>query len=75
MRHEEKLDELWRITEKPHEYIPFPVPVSVENPKTKEFEIVRTSVLPGLLTMIIVLLIIITIRIIRLLYYYYILIM
>mmetsp|Transcript_4719 Transcript_4719/g.13781 ORF Transcript_4719/g.13781 Transcript_4719/m.13781 type:complete len:630 (-) Transcript_4719:124-2013(-) len=49
MRHEEKLDELWRITEKPHEYIPFPVPVSVENPKTKEFEIVRTSVLPGLL--------------------------
>mmetsp|Transcript_43993 Transcript_43993/g.113713 ORF Transcript_43993/g.113713 Transcript_43993/m.113713 type:complete len:630 (-) Transcript_43993:171-2060(-) len=49
MRHEEKLDELWRTVAEPHEYVPFPVPVSVANSSTKEFEIVRTSVLPGLM--------------------------
>lgn len=35
--------------ENPKEYVPAPVPVELTNPKTKEFEIVRTSLLPGLL--------------------------
>jgi len=32
-----------------HEYDPSSLPVGLSNPKTKEFEIVRTSLLPGLL--------------------------
>eukprot|EP00928_Gymnodinium_smaydae_P078657 TRINITY_DN62763_c0_g1_i1.p2 TRINITY_DN62763_c0_g1~~TRINITY_DN62763_c0_g1_i1.p2 ORF type:complete len:631 (+),score=187.25 TRINITY_DN62763_c0_g1_i1:105-1997(+) len=49
MRRAEKPEDLWRIVARPHEYSDTLVPVAVSNPKTKDFEIVRTSVLPGLL--------------------------
>merc|ERR1719401_1704920 len=49
LRREEKHEELWRIVAKPHEYSGSSVAVSVKDPKTKEFEIVRTSILPGIL--------------------------
>jgi len=54
MRREEKqgaalAEQLVRSTERPHEYNPCAVPVSISNPKTKDFEIVRTSMIPGIL--------------------------
>jgi len=49
MRREEKEAELWRVVARPHEYSPCLTAVSIQNPKTKDFEIVRTSVLPGML--------------------------
>lgn len=49
MRREEKPEELWRPVAKPNEYCTTSSAVSLSNPKTKDFEIVRTSVLPGIL--------------------------
>lgn len=49
MRRVEKPEELWRPVAQPHEYFPEAVSVAVSNPKTKDFEIIRTSVLPGIL--------------------------
>merc|ERR1712014_543007 len=49
MRHEEKLEELWRPVARPNEYSTSLAAVKISNPKTKDFEIVRTSVLPGIL--------------------------
>lgn len=49
MKREEKPEELWRIVKKPHEYSSGFLPVSVRDSSTKEFEIVRTTMLPGLL--------------------------
>jgi len=45
MRHEKKEED----TVRPHEYKMDLPSVAISNPKTKEFEIVRTSVLPGVL--------------------------
>mmetsp|Transcript_32995 Transcript_32995/g.83761 ORF Transcript_32995/g.83761 Transcript_32995/m.83761 type:complete len:629 (-) Transcript_32995:143-2029(-) len=49
MRREEKPEDLWRLVSRPHEYAETLLSVSVKDPKTKEFEIVRTSLLPGIL--------------------------
>eukprot|EP00931_Biecheleriopsis_adriatica_P023818 TRINITY_DN1496_c0_g1_i2.p1 TRINITY_DN1496_c0_g1~~TRINITY_DN1496_c0_g1_i2.p1 ORF type:complete len:630 (-),score=158.80 TRINITY_DN1496_c0_g1_i2:68-1957(-) len=49
MRREERPEELWRSTAEPHEFNTSSLAVSVSNPKTKDFEIIRTSVVPGLL--------------------------
>merc|ERR1719210_746815 len=49
MRREEKLEEHWRLVANPHEYSPSLPAVSISNAKTKEFEIARTSILPGVL--------------------------
>jgi len=49
LRREEKPEELWRPVANPHEYSESLLPVSVKDPKTKEFEILRTSLLPGIL--------------------------
>jgi phenylalanyl-tRNA synthetase beta chain len=49
MRREQKEEELWRPVAKYHEYSPSLVAVSISNPKTKDFEIVRTSMIPGIL--------------------------
>eukprot|EP00933_Yihiella_yeosuensis_P030614 TRINITY_DN24237_c0_g1_i1.p1 TRINITY_DN24237_c0_g1~~TRINITY_DN24237_c0_g1_i1.p1 ORF type:complete len:629 (-),score=136.45 TRINITY_DN24237_c0_g1_i1:88-1974(-) len=49
MRREEKTEELWRTVESPHEYLSSAACVAISNPKTKDFEIVRTSMLPGIL--------------------------
>lgn len=49
MRREEKLEEHWRLVANPHEYSPSLPAVSISNAKTKEFEIARTSILPGIL--------------------------
>mmetsp|Transcript_37287 Transcript_37287/g.98269 ORF Transcript_37287/g.98269 Transcript_37287/m.98269 type:complete len:629 (-) Transcript_37287:126-2012(-) len=49
MRREPKPEELWRSVANPHEYCETLLPVSVKDPKTKEFEILRTSLLPGIL--------------------------
>uniref|UniRef100_A0A7S1S4A0 phenylalanine--tRNA ligase n=1 Tax=Alexandrium catenella TaxID=2925 RepID=A0A7S1S4A0_ALECA len=49
MKHEEKPEELWRSVANPHEYLASAVAVSVKDPKTKDFEILRTSILPGIL--------------------------
>merc|ERR1719188_2384737 len=49
LRREEKHEELWRNVAKPHEYSGGSVAVSVKDPKTKEFELVRTTLLPGVL--------------------------
>lgn len=49
MRREEKLEELWRPVARPHEYFPSAMAVELSNSKTKDFQIVRTSVLPGVL--------------------------
>lgn len=40
------LQDLWRLVARPHEYAQSLLAVSVKDPKTKEFEIVRTSLLP-----------------------------
>lgn len=49
LRREPKPEELWRAVAQPHEYNYNAVPVEIANPKTKEFEIVRTSILPCLM--------------------------
>jgi phenylalanyl-tRNA synthetase beta chain len=49
MRHEEKPQELWRPVARPHEFSSDLGAVYISNPKTKDFEIVRTSMLPGIL--------------------------
>lgn len=49
MRREEKPEELLKSVEKPHEYSPSALSVSVRDAKTKEFEILRTSIVPGIL--------------------------
>lgn len=49
MRREEKSEELWRPVARPHEYHPYAVSVAISNPKTVGFEILRTSMMPGLL--------------------------
>lgn len=49
LRREEHPGLLDRIVAKPDEYHETLVPVSVKDPKTKEFEILRTSLLPGIL--------------------------
>lgn len=49
MRREEKQEELWRPVARPHEYSPSLVSVAVSKPKTKDFEILRTSIIPGIL--------------------------
>ncbi|OLP92015.1 putative phenylalanine--tRNA ligase beta subunit [Symbiodinium microadriaticum] len=49
MRRESKVEELWRTVKQPYEYIPTAPAVSVSNPKTKDFEIIRTSMMPGIL--------------------------
>lgn len=49
MRREEKLQELWRLAARPHEYSPGIPAVVLSNSSTKDFELLRTSILPGLL--------------------------
>lgn len=49
MRREENREELWRLAARPNELCSSAPAVSLLHPKTKEFEICRTSVLPGLL--------------------------
>mmetsp|Transcript_12417 Transcript_12417/g.23392 ORF Transcript_12417/g.23392 Transcript_12417/m.23392 type:complete len:637 (+) Transcript_12417:104-2014(+) len=49
LRREAKPEELWRPVARPHEYTPGPNAVELGNSKSKEFEIVRTSLLPGVL--------------------------
>jgi phenylalanyl-tRNA synthetase beta chain len=49
MRRTEKPEDLWRPVARPHEYSPNLVPVAISNPKTKDFEIIRTSMIPGIL--------------------------
>lgn len=49
MRREEKPEELWRPVARPHEYSHCLPAVTLSNSKTKDFEILRTSMLPGLL--------------------------
>merc|ERR1712232_614243 len=49
MRTEMKTEELWRTVANEHEYIRHAPAVSINNPKTKEFEVVRTSIMPGVL--------------------------
>jgi len=49
LRHEPKPEELWRPVARPREYLPCSPAVSISNPKTKDFEILRTTLLPGVL--------------------------
>jgi len=49
MRREEKPEDLWRIVSQPHEYSPSMMAVQIRESSCKDFEIVRTSMLPGLL--------------------------
>lgn len=49
LRREEKKEEIWRTAARPHEYNPSAAAIWLSNPKTKEFEVVRTTLLPGLL--------------------------
>jgi phenylalanyl-tRNA synthetase beta chain len=49
MRRAEKIEEVWRTAARPHEYSTSSVSISVSNPKSKDFEIIRTSMLPGIL--------------------------
>jgi len=49
MRREEKLEELWRPVANPHEYCPSLGAVTLGNSSHEDFELVRTSLLPGLL--------------------------
>jgi phenylalanyl-tRNA synthetase beta chain len=52
LRREGKEDQRNFVVENPHVYNPFAPPVHVSNPKTKEFEIVRTSLLPCVLKVV-----------------------
>jgi phenylalanyl-tRNA synthetase beta chain len=49
LRRVENKAELWRTAAQPHEYIPGAPAVEISNPKTAGFEVVRSSLLPGLL--------------------------
>jgi len=49
MRREENREELWRLAARPNELCSTTCSVTLSNAKTKEFEICRTSILPGLL--------------------------
>jgi len=49
LRREQKPEDLWRVVSEPHFYNPSVCPVTISNPKTVEFEILRTSLLPCLL--------------------------
>lgn len=49
LRREPPAEELWRPVARPHEYIGNGNPVVLGNAKTKEFEIVRTTLLGGIL--------------------------
>lgn len=49
MRREERKEELWRSVARPHEFNTAAVSVAISNPKTKDFEVVRTSMIPGVL--------------------------
>lgn len=49
LRREQKAEELWRTPARPHEYNPSASAIWLSNPKTKEFEVVRTTLLAGLL--------------------------
>jgi len=49
LRREESPASLELVGANPYLYVPTAMPVSLGNPKTKEFEVVRTSLLPGLL--------------------------
>merc|ERR1712032_513976 len=49
LRREEKLEELWRPVANPHEYCPSLGAVTLGNSSHEDFELVRTSLLPGLL--------------------------
>lgn len=49
LRREQKTEELWRTPARPHEYNPSASAIWLSNPKTKEFEVVRTTLLAGLL--------------------------
>jgi len=49
LRREPDPKHLYRPAAKPHEYLWSAMPVRLSNPKTKEFEVCRTSLLPGLL--------------------------
>merc|ERR1719265_1462403 len=49
LRREQKAEELWRPVAHPNEYFPYANAVALGNAKTKEFEIVRTTLLGGVL--------------------------
>jgi len=49
MRREEKFEELWRPVANPHEYCPSLGAVTLGNSSQAGFELVRTSLLPGIL--------------------------
>merc|ERR1712176_256996 len=49
LRHEPLTEELWRPVANPKEYCPTLPPATLGNAKTKEFEIVRTTLLAGVL--------------------------
>jgi len=49
LRREEKPEDLKRVVDKPHEYNPSALPVSIKDSHTRDFEIARTSLLPGML--------------------------
>jgi len=49
LRRQPMLEELWKPVAKPFEYCPGAPPVCLGNAKTKEFEIIRTTLLGGVL--------------------------
>jgi len=49
LRRQEKIEELWRPVANPNEYCPNCPAVHLSNAKTKDFEIVRTTLLGGVL--------------------------
>lgn len=49
LRRPEKAEELWRSAAREHEYNPSASAIWLSNPKTKEFEVVRTTLIAGLL--------------------------
>jgi len=49
LRRKELVEELWKPVARPYEYCPSATPVALGNAKTKDFEIVRTTLLGGIL--------------------------
>jgi len=49
LRREPMAEELWRPVARPYEYCPSAPPAALANAKTKDFEIVRTTLLGGIL--------------------------
>lgn len=49
LRRQEQIEDLWKSTALPHAYCPTAPAVALGNAKTKEFEIVRTTLLGGVL--------------------------